>query len=84
MSELFKAIKEDNLQEFTRWLQQERICSANHVALQVQLLEHAVLKDRGHCITRQREVHYGIGALSSWPLARRCMSKACTPPTVAI
>lgn len=53
MNELFKAINEDNLQEFTRWLQQEPdLLGESHIALQVQLLEHAVLKDRGPFITR--------------------------------
>jgi Ankyrin repeats (3 copies) len=52
MNELFQAINEGNLQEFTRWLQQEPdLLGERHVALQVQLLEHAVLKDRGLLIT---------------------------------
>ena len=56
MNELFKAIDEDNLQEFTRWLEQEPdLLGEPCGALQVQLLEHAVLKDRGHLITRLLE-----------------------------
>jgi Ankyrin repeats (3 copies) len=53
MNELFAAIDEDNLQEFTHWLRREPdVLGESHVALQVQLLEHAVLKDRGPFITR--------------------------------
>jgi hypothetical protein len=56
MNELFKAINEDNLQEFTRWLRQEPdLLGESRVALQVQLLEHAVLKDRALFITRLLE-----------------------------
>jgi len=56
MSELFRTIKEDNLQEFTRWLEQESdLLGESHVALQVQLVENAVLKDRGPFITRLLE-----------------------------
>ena len=56
MNELFKAINEDNLQEFARWLQQEPdLLGESYVALQAQLLEHAVLKDRGPFITRLLE-----------------------------
>jgi hypothetical protein len=56
MTELLKAIDEDNLQEFTRWLQDEPdLLGESHVALQVELLEHAVLKDRGPFITRLLE-----------------------------
>ena len=56
MTELLKAIDEDNLQEFTRWLQGEPdLLDQSHVALQVKLLEHAVLKDRGHFIKRLLE-----------------------------
>jgi hypothetical protein len=58
MNELFKAIKEDNLPEFTRWLDQEPdLLGESHVALQVQLVEIAVLKDRGPFITRLLEFH---------------------------
>jgi hypothetical protein len=56
MAELLKAIDEDNLQEFTRWLQGEpELLGESHVAPQVELLEHAVLKDRGLFITRLLE-----------------------------
>lgn len=56
MNELFKAINQDNHQEFTRWLRQEPdLLGESNVALQVQLLEHAVLKDRGPFITRLLE-----------------------------
>jgi hypothetical protein len=56
MTELLKAIDEDDLQEFTRWLQREPdLLGESHVALQVELLEHAVLKDRGPFITRLLE-----------------------------
>ena len=56
MSELLTAIDEDNLQEFTRWLQGEPdLLGESHVALQVELIEHAVLKDREPFITRLLE-----------------------------
>ena len=56
MTELLKAIDEDNLQEFNRWLQREPdLLGESCVALQVELLEHAVLKDRGPFITRLLE-----------------------------
>ena len=56
MTELLKAIDEDNLQEFARWLQGEpELLGESHLALQVELLEHAVLKDRGPFITRLLE-----------------------------
>jgi hypothetical protein len=52
MTELLKAIDEDNLKEFTRWLRREPdLLSTSHVELQVELIEHAVLKDRGPFIT---------------------------------
>jgi Ankyrin repeats (3 copies) len=57
MNELFKAINEGNLQDFTRWLQQEPdLLSESYVPLQVQLLEHAVLRDRGSFVTRLLEL----------------------------
>lgn len=57
MIELFKAIDEDNLQEFIRWLQQEpEMLGESRIALQVELLEHAVLKDRGPLITQFLEL----------------------------
>lgn len=56
MTELLKAIDDDNLQEFTRWLQREPdLLGESHIALEVELLEHAVLKDRGLFITRLLE-----------------------------
>jgi hypothetical protein len=56
MNELRMAIDEDNLEEFTRWLQQEPdLLGESHVARQVEILEHAVLKDRGPFLTRLLE-----------------------------
>jgi hypothetical protein len=56
ITELLKAIEQDNLQEFTRWLQREPdLLGESQVALQVELLEQAVLKDRGPFITRLLE-----------------------------
>ena len=56
MNELLTAINEDNLQEFTGWLRQESdLLGDSHIALPVELLEHAVLKDRGPFITRLLE-----------------------------
>jgi hypothetical protein len=56
MTELLKAIDEDNLQEFTRWCQGEPdLLDESNVALQVELLERAVLKDRGPVIIRLLE-----------------------------
>jgi hypothetical protein len=56
MNELLTAMDEGNLQEFTAWLQREPdLLAETNVALQVQLLEHAVLKDRGPLITRLLE-----------------------------
>lgn len=55
-NELRLAVDEDNLQEFTRWLQEEPDLRAeSQVARQVRILEHAVLKDRGPFITRLLE-----------------------------
>ena len=57
MNELSKAIDEDNLQEFTTWLKQEPdLLGESHVASQVELVQHAVLKNRGHFITRLLEL----------------------------
>jgi Ankyrin repeats (3 copies) len=57
MNELFQAINDDNLQEFTRWLRQEPdLLGRFHIPMQVQLLEHAVLRDRGTFITRLLEL----------------------------
>jgi hypothetical protein len=56
MNELRRAIDEDNLPEFTRWLQQEPdLLGESQVARQVRILEHAVLKDRGPFVTRLLE-----------------------------
>jgi hypothetical protein len=56
MNELLRAIDEDNLQEFTQWLQQEPdLLGESQVAQQVRILEHAVLKDREPFITRLLE-----------------------------
>jgi hypothetical protein len=58
MNELFNAINEGNLQAFTRWLRQEPdLLSESHIRLQVQLMEHAVLRDRGPFITRLLELN---------------------------
>jgi hypothetical protein len=52
ISEVLKALDDDNIQEFARWLEQEPdLLGEHHIALQVELIEHAVLKDRGHFIT---------------------------------
>ena len=57
MSELLGAIDEDNLHEFARWLRQEPdLLGESNVALQVELVEHAVLKDRGPFIARLLEL----------------------------
>jgi hypothetical protein len=56
MNELLRAIDEDNLQEFTRWLQQEPdLLGESQAAQLVRILEHAVLKDRAPFITRLLE-----------------------------
>jgi hypothetical protein len=56
MNELRLAIDEDNLEEFTRWLQQAPdLLGESHSSRQVEILEHAVLKDRGPFITRLLE-----------------------------
>ena len=56
MNELRLAIDEDNLQEFTRWLQHEPdLLDESKVADQVRILEHAVLKDREPFILRLLE-----------------------------
>jgi hypothetical protein len=57
-SEVLTAIDEDNLQDFTTWLQKEPdLLSESNLALQVEVLEHAVLKDRGPLIARLLEFH---------------------------
>jgi hypothetical protein len=58
MSEVLGAVDEDNLQEFTTWLGREPdLLRESHLALQVEIVEHAVLKDRGPFITRLLEFH---------------------------
>jgi len=58
MSEVLTAVDEDNLQEFTTWLQREPgLLRESHLALQVEIAERAVLKDRGPFITRLLEFH---------------------------
>ncbi|MBV8895552.1 MAG: hypothetical protein JO051_03495 [Acidobacteriaceae bacterium] len=53
VNELFTAMNEDKLEEFTRWVQQERdLLGDFHLDLQVRIVEHAVLKDRGAFIRR--------------------------------
>jgi hypothetical protein len=62
-NELFTAINEDNLQEFTQWLQREPdLLGEFHLALQVRIVEHAVLKDRGAFIRRFLELHPALEA----------------------
>lgn len=58
LSEILTAIEEDNLQEFTAWLQQEPdLLGESQVARQVEIVERAVLKDRGAFITRLLQFH---------------------------
>jgi hypothetical protein len=58
MSEVLTAVDEDNLQVFTTWLQREQdLLRESHLALQVEIVEHAVLKDRGPFITQLLEFH---------------------------
>jgi Ankyrin repeats (3 copies) len=54
MNELRRAIDEDNLEEFTRWLEHD-LSGESEIDAQVKILEHAVLKDRGRFITRLLE-----------------------------
>jgi hypothetical protein len=57
-NELFAAINEDKLEEFTTWLRREPdLLAESHLALQVKIVEHAVLRDRGPFITRLLELH---------------------------
>jgi hypothetical protein len=57
MNELLAAIDENDLEEFSRWLEREPdLLGESSVALQVELLERAVLKDRGSLITRLLEL----------------------------
>jgi hypothetical protein len=56
MNELLAAIDENDLEEFSRWLEREPdLLGESNVALQVELLERAVLKDRGPLIIRLLE-----------------------------
>lgn len=56
MNELLTAMDEDNLQEFTAWLQREPdLLGESQLARQVEIVEHAVLTDRGAFITRVLE-----------------------------
>jgi hypothetical protein len=56
VNELLRAIDEDNLQEFSQWLQREpNLLAESQVAQQVAILEHAVLKDRAPFITQLLE-----------------------------
>ncbi|MGA7927038.1 MAG: ankyrin repeat domain-containing protein [Candidatus Sulfotelmatobacter sp.] len=58
MSEVLTAIDEDNLQDFTTWLQREPdLLRESHLALQVEIVEQGVLNDRGPFITRLFEFH---------------------------
>ena len=53
MNELLAAIDENDLEEFSRWLEREPdLLGESNVGLQVELLERAVLKDRGPLILR--------------------------------
>jgi ankyrin repeat protein len=57
MNELLTAMDEDNLQEFNAWLQREPdLLDESQLARQVEIVEHAVLNDRGAFITRLLEV----------------------------
>jgi hypothetical protein len=53
MNEMRRAIDQDNLGEFTRWLEREP--ELLDEAEQARILEHAVLKDRARFITRVLE-----------------------------
>jgi ankyrin repeat protein len=56
MNELLTAMDEDNLQEFNAWLQREPdLLGESQLARQVEIVEHAVLNDRGAFITRLLE-----------------------------
>jgi len=56
MNELLTAMDEDNLQEFTTWLQREPdLLGESQLARQVEIVEHAVWNDRGAFITRLLE-----------------------------
>jgi hypothetical protein len=56
MNEVFKAIGDTNLEEFTRWLRQEpALLGEGHVPLQVEIIEHSAWNDRGPFIARLLE-----------------------------
>ncbi len=56
MNELLTAMDEDNLQEFTAWLQREPdLLGESQLARQVEIVEHAVWNDRAPFITRLLE-----------------------------
>jgi Ankyrin repeats (3 copies) len=56
MSELLTAMDEDNFEEFDSWLQREPdLLGESQLAQQVEIVEHAVLNDRGAFITRLLE-----------------------------
>ncbi len=62
MNEVLSAIDMNDLEEFTLWLEREPdLLDESNVALQVQLLERAVLKDRGPLITRLLESALALG-----------------------
>jgi hypothetical protein len=68
MHELLAAIDEDDLAEFIRWFQREPdLLGESNVALQVELFEHAVLKDRGPFITRLIDLHPALLETASRP-----------------
>ena len=68
MNELLVAIDENDLKEFSRWLQREPdLLGESNVALQVELLEHAVLKDRGSFIARLMELDPALLKIASRP-----------------
>lgn len=57
INEMMSSIDDDSLQEFTRWLHKEPdLLGESQAALQMQLLDHAVLQDRGPFITRLLEM----------------------------
>jgi ankyrin repeat protein len=61
MTELLKAIDEDDLPEFTWWVRQEPdLLGERHLAMQVKLIEYAVLNDRGPALTRLLELKPAI------------------------
>ena len=61
MNELLAAIEENDVEEFSRWLEREPdLLRESNVALQVELVERAVLKDRGPLIIRLLESGPGL------------------------